>query len=48
MATQSIGRVSIILKGTYDPDTTYSKLDIVRHQGSSYCAKKDTMVICQR
>ena len=42
MATQSIGRVSIILKGTYDPDITYSKLDIVRYQGSSYCAKKDT------
>ena len=44
MAKQSLGRVSILFKGTYDSLTTYNKLDIVEYQGSSYECKNNNTV----
>ena len=40
----TIGRVSVVPKGVFDSSTTYSRLDIVSHDGSSYIAKKDVPV----
>lgn len=42
MAVQSLGRVSILLKGAYSADKQYARLDIVEYEGSSYCALDDT------
>ena len=39
----SAGRIMMIPKGAYDASTTYSILDIVTYQGSSYIAKGTTI-----
>lgn len=39
MATYTMGRVGIEAKGTYSASTSYSPLDMVCYQGSSYIAK---------
>ena len=36
--TTILGRVAIIPKGTWNEEDTYSKLNVVRHNGSSYMA----------
>lgn len=38
MATYTIGRVGLRLRGEYDSTVTYSKLDVVTYNGSSYVA----------
>lgn len=38
MATYTLGKIGMKLRGTYDASTTYSKLDVVTHNGSSYAA----------
>lgn len=43
MSTQILGKVGIVLKGEYNAETTYEKLDVVTYQGQSYCAKVDTI-----
>lgn len=40
--TQVLGIVSIKNRGEYNPETTYEKLNTVRYQGQTYCAKTDT------
>ena len=40
MATYTIGRVGLRLRGEYDSTVTYSKLDVVTYGGSSYAAKQ--------
>lgn len=42
MAKQNLGRVSVVPKGEYVGGATYTKLDIVTYNGSSYIALKDT------
>lgn len=37
-----IGKIGMVLKGTYDNDTAYEVLDIVTTDGASYVAKKNT------
>lgn len=37
----SAGRVLIIPKGDYDENSTYEKLDLVKHKGTSWLAKKN-------
>lgn len=37
----SAGRILIIPKGDYSPETTYDMLDLVRHNGTSWLAKKE-------
>ena len=39
MAQLTIGRILPIFKGDWSSATTYSKLDIVYYNGSSYVAK---------
>lgn len=39
MAQITIGRILPIFKGDWDSGTTYTKLDIVYYDGSSYVAK---------
>ena len=38
MATYTLGKIGMKLRGTYDASTTYSKLDVVTCDGSSYAA----------
>lgn len=40
--TQVLGIVGIKNRGEYNPETTYEKLNTVRYQGATYCAKTDT------
>lgn len=39
--TQTIGKVMIVHKGTYNSQVSYSRLDVVVYNGSSYVSKKD-------
>lgn len=36
----SAGRILIIPKGNYEANTTYEMLDLVKHNGTSWLAKK--------
>jgi hypothetical protein len=36
------GRILIIPKGDYDSTVTYEMLDLVRHNGTSWLAKKES------
>lgn len=38
MSTVSLGRVSIVPRGEYDPTATYERMDAVTYRGSSYLA----------
>lgn len=38
------GRILIIPKGDYDSTKTYEMLDLVKHNGTSWLAKKDVAV----
>lgn len=38
MATYTLGKIGMKLRGTYDASTPYNKLDVVTHNGSSYAA----------
>lgn len=38
MSTVSLGRVSIVPRGEYDPTATYDRLDALTYRGSSYLA----------
>lgn len=40
MATQNLGRVGIVLKGTWGEQIEYTKLDLVSYDGNSWVAKK--------
>ena len=42
MATTNLGRVSFVLKGAYDAETAYKRLDVVTMNHTSYAAKCDT------
>ena len=42
MEGTSIGRVIFVNKGTYNSNTQYKKLDIVRYNGNCFIAKIDT------
>ena len=42
MATQILGKVGMYLRGEYNANTTYAKLDVVTYQGESYSAKAET------
>lgn len=39
------GRILIIPKGDYDANSTYEKLDLVKHKGTSWLAKKDVTAV---
>ena len=39
--TQTIGKVMIVHKGTYNSQVSYSRLDVVVYNGSSYVSKTD-------
>ena len=39
--TKILGRVSLMPRGTYDPDTQYQRLDLVQYQGSGYIVLRD-------
>ena len=41
----SAGRVLIMPKGNYDPSVTYEMLDLVKHNGTSWLAKKESVGI---
>lgn len=43
MSTQILGKVAVLLKGEYNSNITYVKLDIVTYQGESYIAKTTTV-----
>ena len=45
MATYTVGRVGIVAKGDYSASTSYSALDMVNYQDSSYIAKQATVGI---
>ena len=36
--TKNLGRVTFVRRGAYDASATYNKLDIVRYNGSDWCA----------
>ncbi len=38
-----LGKVTVVPKGPYDPETQYTRLDLVQHEGSSYVAKRDVI-----
>ena len=38
---QTLGKILIIPKGDYDSSATYEFLDLVRHSGTSWLAKKN-------
>jgi len=38
----NLGRIIPLFKGTYNSGTTYSFLDVVEYNGSSYVAKQQT------
>ena len=40
--TTNLGRVGLVLRGTYDAATTYSRMDVVTYQGSAYAATQAT------
>lgn len=40
--TTNLGRVGLVLKGDYNAQTAYVKLDVVSYQGSAYAAKGPT------
>lgn len=42
--TKDIGRVSIVPKGTWNSNNTYTRLDLVSYNGSSYIAKQNVPV----
>lgn len=42
--TKEIGRVSIVPKGVWNSNNTYTKLDLVSNNGSSYIAKQDVPI----
>lgn len=42
--TKNLGRVSIVPKGEWSSNSTYTRLDLVTYNGSSYIAKKDVPV----
>ena len=39
------GRILIILKGDWNSDTQYEMLDLVKHNGTSWLAKKESIGI---
>ena len=41
----SAGRILIMPKGTYDSSITYEMLDLVKHNGTSWLAKKSVIGI---
>ena len=41
----SAGRILIIPKGDYNAETTYEMLDLVKHNGTSWLAKKTVIGI---
>lgn len=41
----SAGRILILPKGNYDPSVTYEMLDLVKHNGRSWLAKKNAIGI---
>lgn len=45
MAKTKIGKVMILLKGDYDSNAQYIRLDAVKYQGSLYIARKDNVGI---
>ena len=42
--TKILGRVSIVPKEEWSSNSTYTRLDLVTYNGSSYIAKKDVPV----
>lgn len=40
MAAQNLGRVGLVLKGTWSSTTQYEKLDVVAYDGNSWAAKR--------
>ena len=40
MVNKDLGRISVILRGEYDPEANYERLDCVSYQGSSYLVRK--------
>ena len=42
--TKNLGRVSIVPKGAWNSNNTYTRLDLVSHNGSSYIAKQNVPV----
>lgn len=38
MATYTLGKIGMKLRGTYDVSISYNKMDVVTHNGSSYVA----------
>lgn len=40
MASQNLGRVGLVLKGTWSSTTQYEKLDVVAYDGNSWAAKR--------
>lgn len=42
--TQSLGKVSVVVKGTWNNAATYERLDIVKHNGGSYIAIQDVPI----
>lgn len=45
--TKNLGRVSIVPKGEWSSNSTYTRLDLVTYNGSSYIAKKDVPINIQ-
>ena len=43
MATVNLGKVGMTLKGVYDNEVQYEKLDVVYYEDSTYCAKSSTI-----
>ncbi|MDE7242784.1 MAG: glycoside hydrolase [Oscillospiraceae bacterium] len=37
----NLGRVSVVPKGTYSPDTKYERLDLIHYQGSGYVVLRE-------
>ena len=40
MATQNLGRVGLVLRGTWSSSTDYAALDVVSHDGNSWAARR--------
>ena len=40
MVNQDLGRVAVVLRGEYDPEAQYERLDCISYQGSSYLVRK--------
>lgn len=43
MVRKNLGKASLTPRGTYDPTASYTRLDIVEHDGSSYIVLKDVV-----